>query len=120
MGCLLFTCSARGPEASDFFSQDCYDARTFLSVFSGQVPVPIIGTYCNGEVGPNAQADVNSNTVFRQGHATMQGFTAVFGIFAAPEKKRTSALNEMLLGSTSIEDFTSNLLRSRREGGESK
>lgn len=116
MGCILFSCTGRGPRA-DFFSSDAYDARTFLSIFPG---TPLIGTYVNGEVGPNAMADATSQTIFREGHATLQGFTAVFGIFAVPEKKKVSALYELLSGSAargpvSAQEFVSDLLRTRRE-----
>lgn len=112
MGCLLFSCTGRGPRA-DFFDSDAFDARTFISVFP---EAPLLGTYVNGEVGPNAMADATSNTIFREGHASLQGFTAVFGIFAVPKIKKISSLNELLSGnSVSAQDFVSDLLRSRRE-----
>ena len=117
LGCLLFTCTARGPRA-DFFDSDCLDARTFLSDKIFGPDVPISGVYCNGEVGPNAMADHTAGTIFRQGHACIQGFTGVFGIFAVPDTKKTSALRDLLTLSDSPlspQEFVTELLKGRRE-----
>lgn len=45
MGCILFTCSGRGPEPDEFFFTTAeQDAVIYSEVFDA----PLIGCYCNG------------------------------------------------------------------------
>jgi hypothetical protein len=87
-GCVLFSCAARGPEPNPhFFNKQSFDATSFCSIFPTTC---VIGSYCNGEIGPTAMAGGSSaTTVFRSGSASVQGFTAVFGIFALQMDRQT-------------------------------
>jgi len=85
LGGLMFTCTARDAAA---------DAQGFATVFP---TTPLAGMPCNGEVGPrvNATAPASSSRDATQpvratgaGGATLQGFTAVYGLFAAPVRTR--------------------------------
>ena len=77
LGGLLFTCTAR--DAAD-------DARAFAAAFPR---APLIGLPAGGEIGPAAGGPpVRAGEVTQRGHAELQGFTAVFGLFAVPDRER--------------------------------
>ena len=110
MGVLMFTCSARGPGKSSFAPVPMLDATRLLETFGPKTP--LLGSYCNGEIGPVAMAaregvlgagagQASQRTVFRAGRVSLQGFTAVFGIFCLPVAKKESALLGLLAGSAS-------------------
>lgn len=82
MATIMFSCSGRGPRRGGFFSEDSVDATAYTSVFPG---VPLMGSYVNGEIGPQAGAGVTAGSIVRSGTAVVQGFTAVFGVFTVPQ-----------------------------------
>ena len=106
MGGIMFTCSARGPQKGGLASAAMMDATVFQAVFGPATP--LVGTYCNGEIGPVARAAgsgepggaamacTSPRTLYRSGGVALQGFTAVFGIFCLPTTKRESNLRELL------------------------
>lgn len=65
-----------------FFREAAVDARTLLETLGAHLPLG--GYYASGEIGPAVLADQSSATVLRRGRAAIQGFTAVFGLFALP------------------------------------
>jgi FIST C domain len=79
LGAIMFSCSGRGPEAGSFITEVMADAKRFAHQFKN---VPCIGFYADGEIGPLALAGRES--VFQQGNACLQGFTAVFALFIVP------------------------------------
>ena len=69
MAAILFTCSARGPEANEyFFREEALDARTFRAMFPN---APLIGSYVNGEIGPLATVSDSPRNVLRTGKVFM-------------------------------------------------
>lgn len=80
LGALIYTCNGRGPEGGSFIPEAQSDAKRFVKVFPN---VPCTGFYAAGEYGPVALA--GNENVFQSGHATLQGFTAVFALFIVPE-----------------------------------
>ena len=79
LGAIMFSCSGRGPHAGMFITESMADVKRFASVFPN---VPCLGFYADGEIGPLALAGRQS--VFQQGNACVQGFTAVFALFIVP------------------------------------
>lgn len=77
---LMFSCNGRGPERSYLIKEEMCDANAWNDRFPS---VPLLGFYAGGEIGPKAMAG-NSN-IFQQGHASLQGFTAVFVLFVVPK-----------------------------------
>eukprot|EP01041_Mallomonas_annulata_P000518 gene518-994_t len=86
MATLMLSCSGRGPDSNNIFQEDQVDAKAYVTEFPD---VPMVGTYMGGEIGPHAGVGVTAETVLRTGLATVQGFTAVFGIFAVPAPRST-------------------------------
>ena len=64
--------------------EEALDAKIFTEIFPSS---PLVGCYCGGEIGPEAMAGESSETILRSGSAVMQAFTAVFGIFAFPQRR---------------------------------
>lgn len=81
LGAIMISCSARGPTASSLLGRHMADASIFASKFPH---VPCLGFYAGGEIGPLALAG-KRHSVFRQGQAALQGFTAVFALFVVPK-----------------------------------
>ena len=79
LGAIMFSCNGRGPHAGMFITDSMADAKRFANVFPN---VPCLGFYAGGEIGPLALAGRQS--VFQQGNACVQGFTAVFALFIVP------------------------------------
>ena len=79
LGAIMFSCAGRGPHAGMFITESMADVKRFASVFPN---VPCLGFYADGEIGPLALAGRQS--VFQQGNACVQGFTAVFALFIVP------------------------------------
>ena len=79
LGAIMFSCNGRGPHAGMFITESMADAKRFADVFPH---VPCLGFYADGEIGPLALAGRQS--VFQQGNACVQGFTAVFALFVVP------------------------------------
>jgi small ligand-binding sensory domain FIST len=79
LGAVMFSCNGRGPHAGMFITDSMADAKRFANVFPD---VPCLGFYAGGEIGPLALAGRQS--VFQQGNACVQGFTAVFALFIVP------------------------------------
>eukprot|EP00966_Prymnesium_polylepis_P015971 368589-Prymnesium_polylepis.1 len=73
----MFTCTARHEAA---------DAKAFTTVFPS---VPVVGLPCGGEIGPRARSTPGGT---QTGDAALQGFTAVYGLFAVPERSRAVPL----------------------------
>ena len=71
----MFTCTARDAKA---------DAWSFSKVFKG---APLAGMPCGGEVGPRFRSK-GSKRATQVGEVALQGFTAVYGLFALPIRKR--------------------------------
>jgi len=94
MGAIMFSCSARGPNKSEMLPTEMYDSSCFKKTFGDDVP--LIGRYENGEIGPQAMASDEGSHIFRSGNVAVQGFTAVFGIFALPSNKAESQLKALL------------------------
>ena len=70
IGCAMFSCSAHGPlPSSSFFDTESLDANTYCQVFPR---APLLGSYCNGEIGPKAMAELSAETIFRTGNATVR------------------------------------------------
>jgi small ligand-binding sensory domain FIST len=83
LGAVMFSCSGRGPRRGGLIGEDMADATRFANAFPD---VPCLGYYAGGEIGPTALA--GNRNVFRQGKATVQGFTAVFCLFIVPVVER--------------------------------
>ena len=81
LGALMFSCNGRGPVAGQLLTEDQADAKRFARVFP---TVPLLGFYAAGEIGPRAVVG-RQQSVFQQGHACLQGFTAVFSLFIVPK-----------------------------------
>jgi hypothetical protein len=79
LGAIMFSCYGRGPAAGSLVSEPMGDAKCFASAFPS---TPLAGFYAMGEIGPRALAGRRS--VFQEGNAALQGFTAVFAVFVAP------------------------------------
>lgn len=79
LGAIMFSCSGRGPRAGSLITEEMADAKRFAKAFPN---VPCLGFYAGGEIGPLALAGRQS--VFQQGNAGVQGFTAVFALFIVP------------------------------------
>jgi len=79
LGAIMFTCCARDEEA---------DAKAFTSTFPC---TPLAGMPCGGEIGPDSQQDHGSVT--QVGNTTLQGFTAVYGLFSHPVRTRAAPPN---------------------------
>jgi small ligand-binding sensory domain FIST len=79
LGAVMFSCNGRGPEAGVWMSEPMADAKRFTNVFPA---IPLAGFYAMGEIGPRALAARRS--VFQEGNASLQGFTAVFAVFVVP------------------------------------
>jgi hypothetical protein len=94
MGAIMFSCSARGPNKNDMLPTEMYDSSCFKQAFGDDVP--LLGRYENGEIGPQAMASDEGSHIFRSGNVAVQGFTAVFGIFAVPSNKTESKLKALL------------------------
>lgn len=86
LGSVMFTCGGRG---ESFFGDGWEDAKQFRAVFPS---LPLVGLWAGGEIGPQALAEAAAEEATRTGRATLQGFTAVFGIFRAPVRKPRPAL----------------------------
>ena len=92
LGAIMISCSARGPDTSSFLCERMADATRFARVFPH---VPCLGFYADGEIGPLAlagrrpvrhgQQQKNNHSIFQQGQAALQGFTAVFALFVVPK-----------------------------------
>lgn len=80
LGAVMISCSGRGPLAGSWITEDMADAKRFAKVFP---KVPCLGIYSGGEIGPLALA--GRRTVFQEGNASVQGFTAVFALFIVPK-----------------------------------
>ena len=59
-------------------------------------PLPLVGFWAGGEIGPQAMAEAAPVEATRTGRAALQGFTAVFGIFRAPARTCRGSLLCML------------------------
>ena len=82
MAALMFSCCARGPKL-DASSDDAVHQDAFC--FHQSFPkIPLLGFYANGEIGPMARGEVK-DAAFQIGNATLQGYTAVFGVFIKPK-----------------------------------
>ena len=91
LGGLMFTCTARNERR---------DAEGFCAAFPG---APLVGMPCGGEIGPESGAHSISSreiggasqggggSVTQTGNVALQGFTAVYGLFAAPVRRRIAA-----------------------------
>lgn len=79
LGAVMFSCNGRGPGAGAMIAEAMSDAKRFAKEFPR---VPCLGFYAGGEIGP--EAVVGSSSVFRQGRATVQGFTCVLALFIVP------------------------------------
>ena len=72
---------------SDILAQEMMDA----SAFHGSFPeVPMVGFYAGGEIGPEAMASASGQVATQTGHASLQGFTCVFGLFSVPTQLKRS------------------------------
>jgi len=77
LGALMFTCTARDEAA---------DALDFAAAFPH---TSIVGMPAGGEIGPSARRlSGGCEGATQTGCAQMQGFTAVYGLFAVPCKQR--------------------------------
>ena len=74
--------------APHFFGSAAYDASIFAKVFPS---AKLLGFYAGGEIGPKALAAAPASRATQVGHAAMQGFTAVFGLFMVPQRTRRVA-----------------------------
>ena len=102
---LMFSCNGRGPERSYLIKEEMSDANAWNDRFPS---VPLLGFYAGGEIGPRAMAG-NTN-IFQQGHASLQGFTAVFVLFVVPKIELGGfAIDD---GPESVEAFMSGFLLS--------
>ena len=81
LGAIMVSCSARGPTATSMLNKAMADASSFTAAFP---TTPCLGFYAGGEIGPMALAGAR-RTIFRQGQAALQGFTAVFALFIVPK-----------------------------------
>ena len=87
LGGLMFTCTARDAAA---------DAAAFSMLFPG---TPLAGMPCNGEIGPRFRPMVSGASsgassgaeAFHAGEVSLQGFTAVYGLFSVPKRTRAPA-----------------------------
>lgn len=60
-------------------------AHAGVEEFQAAFPsLPLAGFWAGGEIGPQALVEAALEQATRTGRATLQGFTAVFGIFRAP------------------------------------
>jgi len=80
LGSFMFTCCARSEER---------DAKAFTTVFPN---TPLTGMPCGGEIGPDASESKRAGPVTQVGNVQLQGFTAVYGLFAHPIKTRDAPL----------------------------
>jgi len=80
LGSFMFTCCARSEER---------DAKAFATIFPN---TPLTGMPCGGEIGPLASAGKGPGPVTQVGNVQLQGFTAVYGLFAHPIKTRDTPL----------------------------
>ena len=78
LGGVMFTCSGRDAR---FFGEADFDAKAFGKAFGG---APLMGMAAAGEIGPKALGEAPLSRATQVGHASIQGFTAVFAIFAVP------------------------------------
>lgn len=78
LGTAMFTCGGRSMR---FFRENFVDMKQFQAVFPD---LPLVGFWAGGEIGPQALAEAAPAEATRTGRASLQGFTAVFGIFRAP------------------------------------
>ena len=86
LGTLMFTCSGRGPEPG-FFPEEEYDACVYRQQFPH---IPLFGCYVDGEIGPQLLGGVTrASSLFATSvtQASVQGYTAVFCLFAVPPRK---------------------------------
>ena len=81
LGGLLFTCTARDEEE---------DANAFATTFP---QAPLVGLPCGGEIGPAARRGPATGLATQKGSARLQGFTAVYGLFAVPVRSRAAPLH---------------------------
>ena len=80
LGGLLFTCTGR----------DCAaDAAAFSDIYPN---LPLAGMPSNGEIGPEAQCGSHSASATQVGRVALQGYTAVYGLFAVPVRSRCRPL----------------------------
>ena len=95
---LMFSCNGRGPERSYLMKTEMCDAHAWNDRFPS---VPLLGFYAGGEIGPRAMA--GNIKIFQQGHASLQGFTAVFVLFVVPKIEVDAfAIDD---GPESVEEF---------------
>merc|ERR1711972_348936 len=80
LGAFMFTCCARSEK---------HDAEAFAAIFPR---TPLTGMPCNGEIGPEARTCRGNGPVTQVGNVQLQGFTAVYGLFAHPTKIRDTPL----------------------------
>mmetsp|Transcript_91780 Transcript_91780/g.205024 ORF Transcript_91780/g.205024 Transcript_91780/m.205024 type:complete len:729 (-) Transcript_91780:66-2252(-) len=86
LGSVMFTCGGRNEM---LFGEGYVDARYFQEAFP---KVPMVGFWAGGEIGPQALAEATPSEATRTGRASIQGFTAVFGVFRAPRPSACSLL----------------------------
>jgi len=82
VGGFMFSCAGRGAQ---FFGEEDFDAKAFGKIFDGK---PLMGMYAAGEIGPKALGEAPASRATQVGHAAVQGFTAVYALFLAPERSR--------------------------------
>lgn len=86
LAAMMFSCNGRGPSPGFLIRESMADAKSFTRAFGSDVPCT--GFYCGGEIGPLATAsppNAPAKNPFQRGKAALQGFTAVFALFIAPE-----------------------------------
>jgi len=83
LGAVMFTCSGR---TEGFFGEGAFDAKAFAARY---VAASLIGMYAGGEIGPKAAADAPPSRATQVGDASLQGFTAVYGLFIVPKRTVT-------------------------------
>lgn len=86
LAAIMYSCGGRGPYPGWLIHKRMADATAFSEAFGGEVPC--IGFYAGGEIGPLATApapNTEGRNLFQRGKAALQGFTAVFALFIAPE-----------------------------------
>ena len=86
LGAVIFPCGGRGESA---FGEPAFDANAFARRFGY---ASMIGIYAGGEIGPKALADAPPSRATQVGCASLQGFTAVYGLFTVP-RRETRALD---------------------------
>jgi len=115
LGAVMFTCAAR---RAGFFGEENTDACLFRAAFPS---LPLAGFWANGEIGPKALAKAAPEQATRTGNATVQGFTAVFGIFRAPVPSRHCRLDSLADDDlpNAIAQWLARLAREAKARGES-